>query len=331
MNCPNDDAGTCCGKCPGFNETRNETILITGIGAPGATGVTRSLYGYTIIGVDSDPDCYKGHVDRFYPVSKASVDFIDEVLAICENERVKVIIPLVTVELYFFASTRLQFEKIGVTVLVSNFDTIVRSNNKFTFLQVCGVPTPEHYLVNSAEDFDKAKRAIKGKACLKPTHSNGGRGFRVIGKDNLTEKENKYITDPGVFNDLIVMEFLEGDEYTVDVLCHGGPIKVIPRLRKKVKNGISSLAVVENNQQLIDYSIEICKKFPDFYGIIGFQFIDGRVIECNPRVQGGTWAGTAAGYNMIGNAVRIALGKQPIDYDIEWGTKMVRFSDVAKV
>jgi carbamoyl-phosphate synthase large subunit len=95
--------------------------------------------------------------------------------------------------------------------------------------------------------------------------------------------------------------------------------------------GISFVGTVIEEQDLILYSKLIIKKL-GLYGNIGFQFKRDRhgvpkIIESNPRVQGTIVLCTAAGYNMVYNAVKVALGEQLPTPEIKWGTKMFRYWD----
>jgi len=208
--------------------------------------------------------------------------------------------------------------------------------------------------------------------CFKPPISNGSRGFRIIDENidcldmllnhkptnvftNLngiaaTLKDlgpcisgrwkhiNKkyYSLHPNVvpFPELLVMEYLPGKEYSVDVLADTGTTTiVIPRSRDKVKGGISFVGVTENNEEIIEHSKKIVEQLR-LHGNIGLQFkldSDGvpKIIESNPRVQGTIVLCTAAGINMVYNAVKLAMGEQITDTqdDVKWGVKMIRYWD----
>jgi carbamoyl-phosphate synthase large subunit len=338
------------------------TVLITGAGAPGAPGIIKSLRlnaerEINIIGVDCNVDesVGIGLVDKYYQVPKADDhDFINEVLSVCIKEKVDVIIPLVTKELFKFAKERKQFNDNSVQVLVSDFEQLEVVNNKYELFKFCrenGIPVPDFYLVKTLGDFIQ-KASLLGypnnQICFKPPVSNGLRGFRIINDsqdkmDNLIfEKPNNiYIgfkefiqiaEDASYFPELLLMEYLSGVEYSVDMLMdHGTCHAVIPRTRDKIKMGISFVGSVIFDEEIINYSKKIGETL-NLHGNIGLQFrrnISGipKVIESNPRVQGTIILATACGYNMVYNAVKIALGESIQKPDIKWNTKMIRFWD----
>ena len=71
-----------------------------------------------------------------------------------------------------------------------------------------------------------------------------------------------------------LQDYIDGDEYTVDVLCdiEGNPKNIIPRRRLAIRNGITYKCIIEKNQLLID----ACKNLYNNFYIPGFsntQFI----------------------------------------------------------
>jgi carbamoyl-phosphate synthase large subunit len=58
----------------------------------------------------------------------------------------------------------------------------------------------------------------------------------------------------------------------------------------------------------------------------GFQFKGGKLLECNPRVQGTMMASTFAGANIIYSAVKYALGEEVPEFNIDWDSRVLRYS-----
>jgi carbamoyl-phosphate synthase large subunit len=341
---------------------RDITVLITGAGAPGAPGIIKSLRlngerKIRIIGVDATlkESVGVGMVDKSYEVPLAKdTRFITVIEEICSKEKVDVIIPLVTNELFVFAKHKYRFKELGFSVSVSDLDKLEIANNKFLLMKFCkgiGVPVPDFYLVKSIAEFEQAALVLgypQMKICFKPPISNGLRGFRIVSDTNdkmdnlLNEKPNNvYISyqefiqianDSNYFPELLVMEYLPGEEYSIDALGDQGKCRyVIPRTRDKIKMGISFVGTTFYDDELINYSERIIEGL-QLNGNIGFQFKrDSRgipkLIESNPRVQGTIVLCTAAGYNMVYNAVKIALNEVPLEQKVIWGTTMVRFWD----
>jgi len=342
---------------------KDVNVLITGAGAPGAPGIIKSLRLATernvrIIGVDMDPNSVGfAMVDKWHIGTTAtSESFITRILEICREENVDVVIPLVTNELPKFAQNLAKFEKAGIKVLVTGQEGLKTANNKHLLMQSCieqAIPTPEFYRVQSWSEFERAVYDLgypEVSVCFKPPVSRGMRGFRILTNDLnaldllMNHKPMDTLTDINTmrntlesanpFPELLVMEYLPGNEYSIDLLADRGDVKlVVPRLREKMKMGISFVGITENNTEIIANSKKIAATLK-LHGNIGLQFKldrDGipKIIECNPRVQGTIVLCTAAGVNMVYNAVKTALGEPISDKqsDIRWGIKMIRFWD----
>ncbi len=117
------------------------------------------------------------------------------------------------------------------------------------------------------------------------------------------------------FPELIIMEYLPGEEYSVDVLADNGRfISAIPRSRDHIKMGISFVGTAVRDKEIIDYSERIVEGLK-LNGNIGLQFKRDnngipKIIESNPRVQGTIVLCTAAGENMVYEAVKLSLGEK---------------------
>lgn len=335
------------------------TILITGVGAPGAPGIIKSLRlvgerSLTIVGVDKSPEAVgRGMVDHFYQVPSAEDrKFISSVLKIAKRERVQVILPLVTRELPLFAAHQKQFADNGIRVSISPARALSVANDKHLLMKAClknGIPTPTFRLVRSFKEFENTVTEFSYPArpvCFKPPISNGSRCFRVLdpslnrAKILLNEKPTSVLTtfedvapvlegiDP--FPPLLVMEYLSGIEYSVDVLAdHGKSLMVIPRRRDAIKMGISFVGTTVNDKAIIKSSKKIVSLLK-LHGNIGLQFkCDSggtpKIIESNPRLQGTVVLATAAGANLVYLAVKMALRESFKAPKVIWGTKMIRY------
>ena len=339
--------------------------MMTGAGAPGAPGIIKSLRlngerEIKIVGVDIDDQFSSGEgmVDYFYKIPSPGNEqlFIDKVLEIARKHEVRVIIPLVTRELFVFSKHIDQFLEKEIQVLVSDYKPLLIANDKYELMDWCrknDIPAPEFYKVNSLDAFKEAAAKLsfpEKMICFKPPVSNGLRGFRIItppGKVDkmdmlLNQKPNDVfmgmdefegiVKQSNYFPELLVMEYLEGDEYSVDLLADRGKcIEVIPRSRDKIKMGISFAGTLVKNEEIIRYSQKIVERL-GLHGNIGLQFKNDskgvpKILESNPRVQGTIVFNTAGGFNMVYNAVKVALQEEIQKQPVNWGMKMVRYWD----
>lgn len=234
---------------------------------------------------------------------------------------------------------------------VSDPEGLRVANNKHLLMDHCrnhGVPAPAFTLAKSAQEFEKAvfmHGYPEKNVCFKPPVSNGLRGFRILTKKInrvdalLKEKPNSVfrsfeevmpvLKEADSFPALLVMEYLPGDEYSVDVLAdRGTPLIVVPRFREEITGGISSVGIVVQDKEIDEYSRRIVSSLK-LHGNIGLQFKRDqngvpKILESNPRVQGTIVLCTAAGANLVYGAVNVALGEDIAQPTIAWGTKMVR-------
>ena len=337
------------------------SVLVTGAGSPGAPGVIRSLRKaddrrVRIVGADMDPDSSGfALVDAWRVVPRADkAGFVSALLALCREERIDVVMPLVTDELPRLAESISEFEAVGTKVLVSAPEGLRIANNKWLLMSACagqGIPTPVFRRVGSWSEFQEAVYSLGYPGvpvCVKPPVSRGLRGFRILRDDIdrldllINHKPNDITTnleelsgvlrDAQPFPELLIMEYLPGREYTVDVLAdRGKALTVVPRLREKMRMGVSFACITDNNPEVIGYSSSIVSLL-GLHGNIGLQFkLDEsgipKTIESNPRLQGTTVLCTAAGVNMPYDAVRMAVGEPVVGRQehVRWGVKVIRY------
>ena len=333
-------------------------ILMTGAGAPGAPGIMQCLLKdpavkLTVADADADATGRWLHHD-FVQIPKAGDEnFVAELLRICRSLNIRLIFPLVTKELFVFSANKKRFEEANVRVLVSPETAIGIANNKSAchlFLKEKNIPVPLFHIVRTAEEFIHAAFELghpQQSFCFKPSVSNGSRGFRIV-SDSINETDqlfhykpyNTYITyahalkilSSQAFPELLVTEYLPGEEYSVDCLAdRGKAVLAVPRLRKKMVNGISVQGEFVKDESIMEYCSKIIEA-TGLHGNIGIQVKRSGggqplLVEINPRVQGTIVAGLGAGINLPLLAVKQEL-EHPVDpsgLKIKWGTKFSRY------
>lgn len=334
----------------------NITVLVTGSGAPGIKGTLYSLENnfdnrkIKIIGTDIKKDVVGKYLcNKFFQIPKPeSKEYLTALLSICEDNYVDVILPQNTSELLVLANNKKYFDKIGTVVAVSDTQGLEIANDKYKIMKLAdkiGVPSPSCYLVNNFDDLVESAKELGWPKCpvvVKPPTSNGMRGVRII-DESVNLKDMFYFEKPtglystmenlrrvldSFFPELLVMEYLPNDEYTVDLLSADKTI-VVPRKRDIIKSGITFNGTVEKDDEIIEYSKKLSRTIGLKYAY-GFQFKrDGKntpkLLESNPRVQGTMALSTFAGANIIYGAVKHALGEEIPEFNIKWGTRILRY------
>ncbi len=331
---------------------------MTGGGAPGAAGMLKCLAmesNFNVVAADADTGAIGKQLAKDFVTIPFAKDptFIDALLSICRKKNIHVILPLVTKELIPLSKQLREFELAGAKIPISPTASLEIANNKsrlYEFLQWRGIAVPDFRVAETVEQFQKAVEELGYPArsvCFKPSVSNGSRGFRII-NDQISESDILFnykpystytrmedalrILSSAVFPELLISEWLPGDEYSVDCVAErGSALIVVPRLRKKMINGISVEGEFIKNEKIISYCSQIISEL-NLHGNIGIQVkANGSgeflILEINPRVQGTIIANLGAGVNLPVIAIKQELGL-PItaaDLQVKWGTKFSRY------
>lgn len=331
---------------------------MTGGGAPGAAGILKCLAqenSFNIIAADANPNAVGRYlVKDFVTIPFANdLSFTDSLIDLCLKKKIHIILPLVTKELIPLSQRQEEFGQLGTKVLISPTASLEIANNKsrlYQFLQWRGIPVPEFRVVETTAQFKDAVNELGypfRPVCFKPSVSNGSRGFRII-SDQMNEMDllfnhkpsSTYISfsdalrilSSGVFPELLVSEWLPGEEYSVDCLAHHGEsILIVPRSRKRIINGISVEGEFVKEENIIGYCSRIIKEL-QLHGNIGIQVkrsVAGEflILEINPRVQGTISAALGAGINLPVLAIKreLALPISSRELEVKWGTKFSRY------
>src|SRR4051812_9471213 len=148
--------------------------------------------------------------DRAYRVPLASdPSYFSEVLEIAVAERVALVVPTIDDELPGFAAMRERFEANGISVAVSPFETTLVCNDKFATCRTLrdrGVSAAATFLPGDLPED------LAFPLFVKPRLGRGGVGAFPIRDQKQLEFFAGYVPDP------IVQEYLEGPEFTIDML-----------------------------------------------------------------------------------------------------------------
>jgi len=332
-------------------------VIVTACGAPGGPGIIKALRqvkerGIRIIGTDARPTA-SGLLlsDEAYvaPHGQSKL-YIPAMSKLVEKTRADVILPLSSLELLSLSKNIEAFN--GVKVIVNKEKPLEIALNKkkcYDYLKTRNMPVPNYIAVHDVEELEEAAYTLgypEKPVCFKPPISKGQRGFRILRRDTdlkkllLETKPNNTVTTlesvsnilSKGFEELLVVEYLPGPEYSVDSLVKNGEsLIIVPRKRIETKLGISSVGVVERNEQVIQIVKKINETFKFDYNInIQLKYsADGtpKLVEINPRVSGTICLSSMAGPNLPYLAIKLALGENFSIPKIDWGITMVRCWD----
>lgn len=286
----------------------------------------------TVIGADymGGISSASSFVDKFYNIPEFNdSNYINFLLNICKRKSIDFLIPLHEVEFYTLCHNRQKFAQVGTTLLLSNEKIIDICQNKlktYEFFIKHKISSPKTY---SRKEILKliANNHIYFPLIIKPINGTGSVGVFKVHDINELNFFINYVKNA------IIQEYVDGTEYTVDVLCdlHGFPISIVPRERIEVRAGevlksrtVMHRQIIRETYKLIKDLVEEVDVADNIKAVGPFTIQckvtkDGEVkfIEINPRFGGGVPLTFKAGvdygkyFNMMarGQEIEPVIGK----------------------
>jgi carbamoyl-phosphate synthase large subunit len=245
--------------------------------------------------------------DRAYRVPLASDPaYVEEIRSICESEDVRLVVPTIDDELVAFAQAVPDFRASGIRVAVSSVETSAVCNDKYLTCRTLG-----------AKGIDAAESFLPGEVpadCafplfIKPRFGRGSVGAFAVRSPRELAFFAEYVAEP------IVQTYLDGPEFTIDMLCDfsGRPLSVVPRERVVIRAGVMDRGRTVKDARLIDLALSCAAVF-SFVGPVNIQcrIVDERpvIFEINPRFSGGIPLTIEAGADFAQMLMQLALGRR---------------------
>ncbi len=337
---------------------KNLTVLLSASGSPSIPGIIDCFKKngerkIRVVGVDmSEEPTAKYLVDAFYKVpAVADNNYINFILDICKKEKVDIYFPNISLEVSKVIKMKSEFDKLGIKIAISNLHSIEIANNKlstYKFLKEHNIEVPNFYSVKSLEDFITGCKIMgyPNKAlCLKIVDGSGSRGVRIIDSKKsrydifVNEKPNTFYTsyddmvsvlkEAKDFHEMMLVEYMPGPEYTIDILAENGKaLYIVGR-----ENTVSLMSIAQESVLKYDAdAYEICKnivKLLNMDGNIGFDFMRDRegkaqLMDINPRITATVSVIAAGGVNLPYLRVKQLLGEKLPKLDPKYGTFLKR-------
>lgn len=236
--------------------------------------------------------------------------YISQLLTIVKDNRVKLLIPTVDLDLRVLARSRPQFDRAGCRVLVSAPQVIDICQDKrktYRFLRRNGFDTPVTLSVPAA----LSNKTLKWPRFLKPWDGSASKGNARVNNRKELAFFAKRIPKP------ICQEFVKGTEFTCDVYVDFDMSvrSVVPRKRIEVRAGEVSKGQVIKNSIIMGQAKRLVENLGAGPGVITLQlFLTDRdmvkFIEINPRFGGGVPLSIEAGADFPKWILRELLGKR---------------------
>lgn len=264
--------------------------------------------GGSVIVTDVNPLSPAVHAaNRAYHVPLATEpSYIDTILAIAQGEDVSLVVPTIDDELVLFGTVRDRFTAHGIHVAVSPAPTSALCDDKHAtcrFLLDRGIAAAPSWLPGELPP------APAFPLFIKPRRGRGSVGAYLVRSARELEFFLDYVADP------VVQTYLDGPEYTIDMLCDfsGAPLSIVPRRREVIRAGVTDRGCTVNDPTLIRVA-QVCAEVLQFAGAVNIQcrVVDGRpvVFEINPRFSGGIPLTIQAGADLPRMLVDLAAGRR---------------------
>jgi carbamoyl-phosphate synthase large subunit len=241
--------------------------------------------------------CEIGDVIHPLPLSQDPA-YIKEMVAVCRDSEIDLVIPLIDPELAVLAEHREQVEESGASLILSQIETVRIAADKLTTYEhfvACGISTPRTW------DATEVPTDVDFPLIVKPRYGSGSVGvFEVHTREQLDFFS-------GYVEQACVQEKLTGTEFTFDVFIDGkGEVRcVVPRLRLETRAGEMSKGITVMDSELIEAAERVARSLPGAYGPLNMQAFrtdSGELsfTEVNPRFAGGYLLGYHAGADFPG-------------------------------
>ena len=291
---------------------------------------------FVIYGTHPNPDTVyfkKCDVSFIEPDSKGE-EYLQFCLDFCRQHNIDIFVP--RKENVLISQNLASFEAMGVKVLVCpDGELMALMDNKAAMYKSIEehnetghpiVTIPTYRVINNAEAFKDAYQELTSEGsrlCIKPVVGEGASGFRIIDDEadsisflfnTATSPKISFATAYKIlqkqvhFPDLMILEYLDGYEYSIDCLAGADGTLHIAIPRKKGKGRIRE---IEYNEELL----VIAHRMADQYKIpfvfnIQVKYKDGvaKLLEINPRMSGGLHISCLASVNIPYYAIKLLLG-----------------------
>lgn len=288
---------------------------------------------------------YSRFVDRRYPVQPPSEEwmtaglgadntaqdqaYLNQILAICERERIDVIYPSNDSEIYVFSKNKELFREHGIRIPIPDFDRLVLALDKLKTIEAAdkiGFPVPRTFAPGTEDEVISAIEALPPPWVIKPRSSNHGIGIQYVG--DRADVLHQYRLVKSAHGPPLIQEYIPGNTKQ-NFYGMAGPkgklhFALCPKIRRyshRLYRGSTASCVTSTEHPMLG-------KVEDLVGALGWTGAltvqtkldarDGKakLMEVNGRVGTHLWYLTELGVNAPWFALRAERGEdmeRPVD------------------
>lgn len=238
---------------------------------------------------------------------KEEEKYITSIISACKKEDIALIVPTIDTDLLLLARNKSIIEELThAKLLISDIGIIKICRDKIKtqqFFEKYNFHIPRMY---SKEELNKEN--IRFPLFIKPkSGSSSVNTFIVNDRDELD-------TFQSIVKDAIVQDFIQGDEYTVDVFLdfESNVISIVPRLRIATRSGEISKGRIVKDREIIQDILRLMSILKPI-GHITVQLMKTEkgieYIEINPRFGGGAPMSIQSGADSCEYLYKLLMGE----------------------
>ena len=270
-----------------------------------ARSLKENGYSVDVIGTHNEISRKCNFVNKCIQIDIDNLD-IKTIVTVIEDGKYSVIIPMEDDYATWLSKNKKDIESTTSTkCAVMDYDVYALASDKTQLMAFCkkhGIPHPKTEIIDN--NYDELAKNVGFPALIKPSHSAGSRGIKLVNNtDELKQFSKEIIAEYG---ECTLQEYICSKDYyfnamlyrTADGRYGNHTITKIMRYYP-IKGGSSSFCMSIENERIL----EICKKTLDELGWVGFADFDilekgdgdYRIIEINPRIPASVHAAFASG------------------------------------
>lgn len=247
-------------------------------------------------------------------------NYIRSIINICNEENIALIVPTIDTDLLLLAENK-DFieEQTKAKLLISDIEVVSICRDKIKtqrFLEENGFGVPKMYTDEELEKGD-----VHFPLFIKP--KSGSSSINTFKVNNLNELK----TYRSIISEPIIQDFIEGEEYTVDVFLDfvSNVITIVPRLRIATRSGEISKGKIIKDREIIRDVTRLMKVLKPI-GHITVQLMKTKYgikyIEINPRFGGGAPMSIQSGADSCENLYKLLMGEK-LEYNENYRDNLI--------
>lgn len=287
--------------------------------------VSAKKMGHEVISVDKDPNAI-GFNYSDIALTISTVDTESILLAAHKHDIDAIMTIASDMPMRTVATVAESMNLIGISK-----ETAMLATNKLKMREVLlekNVSSPKFYKVDSYESYKHATKMFLNNFIVKPADSSGSRGVFLVTNEKETELAFEYSKEFSPSGELIVEEFMEGPEVSVELMAYKGEIHVIA-ITDKITSGAPLFVEMGHiqpsrlNKNLLKQIEEVAVNAARAVGIlIGPSHVEiivtsegPKIVEIGARLGGDNIAThlvpLSTGIDIVKSSIEISLGQEP--------------------